>query len=78
LLGVGEAFGVNAEEDGDAVVGPFGDLGGGDAGVEPGGQACVPQVVRALSERRGLFGLWGSRTRPRPLTCSFTQLARIR
>ena len=52
LFGVGEAFGVDAEEDGDAVAGPFGDLGGGDAGVEPGGQAGVAQVV-------GAFGQWG-------------------
>jgi hypothetical protein len=37
LLGVGEAFGVDAEEDGDAVAGPFGDLRGGDACVQPGG-----------------------------------------
>ena len=52
MLGVGEAFGVDAEEDGDAVAGPFGDLGGSHAGVEPGGQAGVAQVV-------GAFGQWG-------------------
>lgn len=56
MLGVGEAFGVDAEEDGDAVAGPFGGLGGGDAGVEPGGQAGVPQVVGAFGEGRRLFG----------------------
>jgi hypothetical protein len=37
LLGVGEALGVDAEEDGDAVASPFGDLGRGHADVEPGG-----------------------------------------
>src|ERR1035441_2434028 len=50
LFGVGEAFGVDAEEDGDAVACPFGDLGGGDACVEPGGQAGVAEVVGAFAE----------------------------
>jgi hypothetical protein len=56
LLRVGEAFGVDAEEDGDAVACPFGDLGGGDACVQPGGQAGVPQVVRTFAEGRCGFG----------------------
>lgn len=51
LLGVGEAFGVDAEEDGDAVAGPLGHLGGGYACVEPGGQAGVSQVVGAFGKR---------------------------
>lgn len=40
-----EAFGVDTEEHFDAVAGLFGDLGCGDAAVEPGGQARVAQVV---------------------------------
>jgi hypothetical protein len=34
LFGIGKALGIDAEEDGDAVAGPFGDLGGGDGDVE--------------------------------------------
>src|ERR1039457_4588879 len=56
LFGVGEAFGVDAEEDGDAVACPFGDLGGGDACVQPGGQAGVPQVVGPFAEGGCGFG----------------------
>jgi hypothetical protein len=58
LFGVGEAFGVDAEEDGDAVACPFGDLGRGDGGVEPGGQAGVAEVVRTFGERGFVLG-WG-------------------
>src|SRR5215470_12226090 len=36
LLAVGEALGVDAQQDGDTVAGPFGDLGGRDSSVEPG------------------------------------------
>jgi len=42
-----DALGVDPEQDVDAVAGPFGDLGGGDSAVEPGGEAGVPEVVRA-------------------------------
>ena len=49
-FGVGEAFGVDAEKDGDAVACPLGDLGGGDASVQPGGQAGVAQVVGPFAE----------------------------
>lgn len=47
-----DALGVDAQQDLDAVAGPLGDLGRRDAGVEPAGQAGVPQVVDALGERR--------------------------
>jgi hypothetical protein len=45
-----EALGVDAEQDLDAVSCPFGDLGWGCSSVEPGGQACVAEVVRAMGE----------------------------
>ena len=50
LFRVGEAFGVDAEEDGDAVARPFGDLGGSDACVEPSGQAGVAEIVGAFGQ----------------------------
>jgi hypothetical protein len=46
-----DAFGVDAQQDVDAVPGPLGHLGGVDATVQPGGQACVPQVVGPPGER---------------------------
>ena|ERR1700683_379094 len=52
VVAPGDALGVDAEEDLDAVAGPFGDLGRFDAAVEPGGQAGVAQVVRPPGERR--------------------------
>jgi hypothetical protein len=39
LVAAMDALGVDAEQDINAVAGPFGDLGGVDAGVQPGGQA---------------------------------------
>jgi hypothetical protein len=48
---VGDAFGVDTEQDGHAVAGLFGDLGGGDSGVQSGGHARVPELVRDLGER---------------------------
>src|ERR1035438_4604186 len=51
LLGAGQAPAVDAEQDPDAVAAPFGDAGGFDSGVQPGGQAGVPQVVGSLAER---------------------------
>jgi hypothetical protein len=51
-----EAFGaarVDAAEHFDAVPGPGGDLGVGDAGVEPPGDAGVAQVVGAFHGRCG-------------------------
>ena len=57
LVAARDAFGVHAEQDGDAVAGPLGNLGGVDAGVQPGGQEGVAQVVRAFSEQRCRLGL---------------------
>jgi hypothetical protein len=51
-----DALGVDPQQDVYAVSGPLGHLGGVDAAVQPGGQAGMPQVVRAPGERRGLFG----------------------
>lgn len=45
-----ELVGVYAEENGDAVPGPFGYLGGWDAGGEPCGDARVPEVVGPAGE----------------------------
>jgi hypothetical protein len=50
-LAVIEAFGVDAEQDFDAVPGPFGDPGRGYSGVEPQRDRCVPQVVRSSGQR---------------------------
>ncbi|GLW99599.1 hypothetical protein Misp02_36860 [Microtetraspora sp. NBRC 16547] len=55
LLAV-EALGVYAEEDIHAMPGPFGDIGGRDAGIEPEGDSRVPEVVRPLAEGRGDLG----------------------
>jgi hypothetical protein len=46
-----DALGVDAQRDVHAVPGPLGYLGGVDATVQPGGQACVPQVVGPPGER---------------------------
>lgn len=51
LFGAVDAFGVGAEEDGDAVAGSFGDLGRGYAFVEPGGDGGVAEVVGAFGEQ---------------------------
>jgi hypothetical protein len=40
-----DALGVDPEQDGDAVPGPLGDLGGRDTAVEPGGDAAVAKVI---------------------------------
>jgi hypothetical protein len=50
-----DAFGIDPQQYVHAVPGPLGNLGRVDAAVEPGGQAGVPQVVRAPGERRGLL-----------------------
>jgi hypothetical protein len=42
-----KALVVDLEQDGDAVAGPLGDLGGRDAAVEPCRDARAPQVVHA-------------------------------
>jgi hypothetical protein len=57
LLASREALGVYAEQNRDAVASPLGDPGGLDAGVEPRGQAGVPEVIGALAQRRGRLGL---------------------
>jgi hypothetical protein len=59
---------VDAAEYLDAVPGPDGDLGVGDAGVEPAGDTRVAQVVGAFHQRRGeLFGVRdAARTFARP------------
>ena len=45
------APGVDTGEHFDAVTGPLGDIGCGNAGVQPLGDACMPQVVRPFHER---------------------------
>ncbi len=42
---------VDAPEHFDAVPGPGGDLGVGDAGVEPPGDSGVPEVIGAFHQR---------------------------
>jgi hypothetical protein len=42
-----KALGIDLEKYVDAVARPLRDLGGGDAGIEPGGEAGVTQVVGA-------------------------------
>lgn len=39
-----DAVGVDLEQDGDAVAGAAGDLGGGDPGVDPQGHGSVAEV----------------------------------
>ena len=51
-----DALGVDLEQDGDAVSGPLGDLGGLYAPVEPCRDASVPEVVDALGQRGRVFG----------------------
>jgi hypothetical protein len=46
-----DALGVNLEQHGHAVASPLGDLGGRDTAVQPRRDACVPQVVDALTQR---------------------------
>ena len=48
-----DALGVDAEQHLHTVAGAVGDLGGGDAAVEPQGDGRVPQVVGAACEGRG-------------------------
>jgi hypothetical protein len=50
-----DALGVDLEQDGDAVPGPLGDLGGRDAPVKPGRDTRVPEVVDALGQRGRVF-----------------------
>ncbi|MEU5785013.1 hypothetical protein [Micromonospora lupini] len=47
-----DAVGVDAEQDGDAVAQPPGDLGRRDAGIQPE-RGRVPQVVGPADQRRG-------------------------
>ena len=51
-----EAFGVDAEQDFDAVPGPLGDLCRGDSGVQPERYRRVAQVVGASGQGRGDLG----------------------
>jgi hypothetical protein len=46
-----DAVGVDLEQDGDAVAGAAGDLGGGHAGVQPQGHGGVAQVVGSAGQR---------------------------
>jgi len=46
-----DAVGVDLGQDGDAVTGAAGALGGGHPGVEPQRDSGVPQVVGAVAER---------------------------
>ena len=50
------SVGVDLEQDRDAVPGAAGDLGGGDAGVEPEGHGGVAEVVGAAGEGGGVLG----------------------
>lgn len=51
-----DALGVDPQQDRDAVACPLGDLGGRDASAEPGGHACVAEVVDPPGERRSVLG----------------------
>ena len=51
-----DAVGVDLQQDGDAVPGAAGDLGGGHPGVEPQRDRRVPQVIRAAAQRRPVLG----------------------
>ena len=63
-----EAVRVHAEKDLDAVACPFGDLGWGYPAVEPGGKACVAQIVGSAGER-GLVLLVRQRHLARSVPC---------
>src|SRR5215831_17282758 len=52
LLVAVDASGIDPQQDGDAMTGPPGDLGSGDARVEAEGDAAVPQIVGAACQRR--------------------------
>jgi hypothetical protein len=47
-----DAVGVDLEQHGHVVAEPAGDLGGGDAGVEPERGRGVPQVLGPARQRR--------------------------
>ncbi len=64
-----EAVCVDTEKDLDAVACPFGDLGCGYPAVEPGGKACVAQIVGSAGER-GLVLLVRQRHLACPVLCS--------
>lgn len=49
-------FGIEAEEDGDAVARAAGYLGGGDAGHQPQRDTRVPEGIGFLCERRSRLG----------------------
>ncbi len=51
-----DAVGVDLEQDGDAVPGTAGDVGGGHPGVEPEGYGGVTQVEGAATQRRPALG----------------------
>ena len=51
-----DAVGVDLQQDGDAVPGPAGDLGGGHPGVQPQRHRRVPQVVGTPPQRRPVLG----------------------
>ena len=48
-----DAVAVDGEQDGDAVPGPGGDLGGVPAGVQPQRQGGVPLVLGAAGDPAG-------------------------
>jgi hypothetical protein len=52
VLLAGDAFGVDPQQDVDAVACPLGDLGSGHARVEPGGYRRVSEVVGAPRQQR--------------------------
>ena len=45
-----DALGVDPQQDVHTVAGPSGDLRGWYPGVQPGGDRCMPQIVRALGQ----------------------------
>lgn len=55
VLLTGNALGVDAQEHGHAMASPFGDLGWGDSGAEPGGHGGMSQGVRHVQQRRARF-----------------------
>ena len=56
VIAVVEAFGVDAEQDLDAVHRPLGDPGRGDPGRQPEGYGCVAQVVGPTGQGGGNLG----------------------